>query len=132
MHSTTSRALDTEINVTPMIDVLLVLLIIYMTSIGFRKAIPATLPEPGAAPATDASQLVLELRADGSYALNEQPVPNDALERTLRGVYANRPAKLLFVRASSERTYQEVIDAMDVARGAGVQLIGILRAPRSP
>lgn len=130
MHSTTSNTLDAEMNVTPMIDVLLVLLIIYMTSMGVRKAIPASLPEPASAPINDATQIVLELRGDGSYAINEQPIPTDALEATIRGIYADRPAKLLFIRGSSERTYQEVIDAMDVARGAGVQLIGILPAPQ--
>jgi biopolymer transport protein ExbD len=99
-----------------------------MTSIGVRKAIPATLPQPAAAVPGEATQIVLELRADGSFALNEQPVPGDTLEATIREIYADRPAKLLFIRSSSERTYQEVIDAMDAARGAGVQLIGILQA----
>ncbi len=126
MHITTVKAVDAEMNVTPMIDILLVLLIIYMTSIGVRKAIPATLPQPAAAVPGEATQIVLELRADGSFALNEQPVPGDALEATIREIYADRSAKLLFIRSSSERTYQEVIDAMDAARGAGVQLIGIL------
>ena len=130
MHSTTVRALDAEMNVTPMIDVLLVLLIIYMTSVGVRKAIPATLPEPAASAISEGTQIVLELRADGSYALNGQPVPGNALEATIRGIYVDRPAKLLFIRSSSERTYQEVIDAMDTARGAGVQLIGILPTPQ--
>src|SRR5688500_14350490 len=107
MHTITSSTLDAEMNVTPTIDVLLVLLIIYMTSIGIRKAIPATLPEPAPAPATDATQIVLELRADGSYALNGQPIPTDALESTIRGIYGDRPAKLLFIRGSAERAYQE-------------------------
>ncbi|MGE5926493.1 MAG: ExbD/TolR family protein [Gemmatimonadota bacterium] len=128
MDSTSPGRLDAEMNVTPMIDVLLVLLIIYMTSIGIRKAIPATLPEPAAAPTADATQIVLELDADGGLALNGQPVPADALEATLRAVYGDRPAKLLFIRSSGRRTYQEVIDAMNVAREAGVQLIGILPA----
>jgi biopolymer transport protein ExbD len=128
MHSTASRALDAEMNVTPMIDVLLVLLIIYMTSIGIRKAIPAALPEPAAPAFSAATQIVLELRGDGSLALNEQPVTAPALEATLRAIYGDRPAKLLFIRTSSERSYQDVIDVMDLARGAGVQLIGILPA----
>jgi biopolymer transport protein ExbD len=128
MQSTTSRALEAEMNVTPMIDVLLVLLIIYMTSLGIRKAIPAELAEPAAPAFSDATQIVLELRADGSVALNEQPVPRAALEATLRAAYGDRAAKVLFLRSSSECAYQEVIDAMDLARGAGVQLIGILPA----
>jgi biopolymer transport protein ExbD len=131
MHSTTSRALDAEMNVTPMIDVLLVLLIIYMTSVGIRQVIPATLPDPAPAAIENSTQIVLELRADGTYALNDQPIPDDELEATIRGIYDDRPAKLLFIQAASERTYQEVIDAMDVVRGAGVQLIGILPSPHS-
>ena len=121
--------LQAEPNVTPMIDVLLVMLIIYMLALVPRQAIRANLPEPvpetAGAPAAD-PQIVLDLLADGSYALNRQPVPAAMLAPTLQSVYANRPAKLLFIRASAERSYQDVISAMDEARGAGVQLLALM------
>jgi biopolymer transport protein ExbD len=67
---------------------------------------------------------VLELRDDGSYAINSQPVPKQQLDQQIHAVFDNRPAKLLFIKAGPNRIYQDVIEAMDVARGAGVQIIG--------
>ena len=121
--------LQAEPNVTPMIDLLLVMLIIYRLARVPRQAIMANLTEPApetaGAPAAD-PQIVLDLLADGSYALNRQPVPAAMLATTLQSVYAKRPAKLLFIRASAERSYQDVISAMDEARGAGVQLLALM------
>jgi biopolymer transport protein ExbD len=118
-----------------MIDVLLVMLIIYMLALVPRQAIKATLPEP--APETPGMpsahpQIVLDLLADGSYTLNRQPVPAAMLATTLQSVYANRPARLLFIRASAERSYQDVISAMDEARGAGVQLLALMPRDEGP
>ena len=129
-HPPAARPLDAEMNVTPMIDVLLVLLIIYMILAQERMAMPATLPPLGAPnESADAPQLVLSLSADGGFALNGQPVPANALAATLAEVYARRPAKLLFIQASPERDYQDVVTAMDVARGAGVQILALMPGP---
>jgi biopolymer transport protein ExbD len=70
------------------------------------------------------SQIVLELTQDGGYAINSQPVPKDQLDTQIHAIYDNRPAKLMFIKSAPDRLYQEVIEAMDVARGAGVQVIG--------
>jgi biopolymer transport protein ExbD len=70
------------------------------------------------------NQIVLEMPDDGSYSINSQPVPKDQLDTQLHAVFDNRPAKLLFIKPGLNRKYQEVIAAMDVARGAGVQIIG--------
>lgn len=126
MQVRSAGSVDAEMNVTPMIDVLLVLLIIYMTSIAIRHVIPATLPEPVPPSTVSTPQLVLELLADGGFALNGQPVSAAALDANLRAAFSGREVKLLFVRSAPERPYQGVIDAMDVARGAGAQLLGIL------
>ncbi len=121
--------LQAEPNVTPMIDVLLVMLIIYMLALVPRQAIKANLPEPvpetSGAPTPD-TQIVLDLLADGTFELNRQPVPAAMLATTLQSVYANRPARLLFIRASAERSSQEVVSTMDEARGAGVQLLALM------
>ncbi|MDX2192325.1 MAG: biopolymer transporter ExbD [Gemmatimonadales bacterium] len=121
---------SSEPNVVPMIDILLVLLIIFMiTQPLSRMAIDVQVPPPDPPTATKASksdQIVLELTADGGFAINSQPVPKDQLDVQIHQIYDQRPAKLLFMKAAPDRKYQEVIEAMDVARGAGVQIIGFV------
>ena len=130
-------ALAAEPNVVPMIDILLVLLIIFMiTQPLSRMALDVQVP-PQDTPVTNRtppSQIVLELGDDGGYAINGQPVPRDQLDTQIHAIYDARPAKLLFIKAGPNRIYQDVIEAMDVARGAGVQIIGFTprEAERKP
>jgi biopolymer transport protein ExbD len=122
-----SGGVQSDINVTPMIDVLLVLLIIFMiTQPLSRMALDVQVPPPDETTATKVppSQIVLELGDDGGYAINGQPVPKDQLDTQIHAIYDQRPAKLLFIKAGGNRLYQDVVEAMDVARGAGVQIIG--------
>jgi len=119
--------LSNEPNVVPMIDILLVLLIIFMiTQPLSRMALDVQVPPPDEATTTKVppSQIVLELGDDGGYAINGQPVPKDQLDTQIHAIYDQRPAKLLFIKAGANRLYQDVVEAMDVARGAGVQIIG--------
>ena len=124
-HST----LNNEPNVVPMIDIMLVLLIIFMIMQPLmRKAVDLQLPDPEPAvstanPSTD--QIVLEVLADGSFAVNKEPLTKERLLARMTEIYENRPDKILFVKADPTVIYQEVIYAMDVARGAGVKVIGI-------
>ena len=122
------EGLTNEINVTPMIDVLLVLLIIFMVIVPMSlKAIDLQLPDPNppqsaATPPSD--QIVLEVCTD-SYAVNKQPIAKDALVNRLKEIYEPRPDKIIFVKGCDTVKYQEVIFAMDAARGAGVKVIGV-------
>ena len=128
MSAGNSGGVQSDINVTPMIDVLLVLLIIFMiTQPLSRKALDIQVPPPNSTTQSTAAsnQIVLELTDNGGYAINSQPVPKDQLDTQIHAVFDNRPAKLLFIKAAPSRIYQDVIDAMDVARGAGVQIIGL-------
>ncbi len=117
-----------EPNVIPMIDVMLVLLIIFMMQVPLqRKAMDVQVPpeqQQSAADAGPSNQIVLVLGDDGSYSVNNDTMPKSQLDAHLHGIYDNRPAKLIFVKAGRQRKYQEVIEAMDIARGAGVQVVG--------
>ena len=119
-----------DINVTPMIDVLLVLFVIFLLLQQTRMVMPVQLPPPAerAGSATPSRPIVLQLRDDGSYAINDRPVPFALLGRRLGELYLGRPVKLLFVQAAPRRRYGEVMDAVDVALGAGVQVIGFTPA----
>ena len=72
---------------------------------------------------------MLQLRDDGSLAINGQPVPAEQLETQLHAIYDHRPVRLLFVQGAERRPYQEVTTLMDRARGAGVEILGWM--PRS-
>jgi len=127
MSSGGRGTVSSEPNVVPMIDILLVLLIIFMiTQPLSRMAMDVQVPppEPPTVSKTPPSQIVLELTDDGGYAINGQPVPKDQLDTQIHAIYDQRPAKLQFIKAGPNRIYQDVINAMDVARGAGVQIIG--------
>ncbi len=122
-------SLNNEINVTPMIDVLLVLLIIFMMIIPMsRKAIDTQLPDPNPQPAQPnvaPDQIVLEILPGEKFAINKEDVPKDQLLTRLKAVYDPRPEKIIFVKGDTMVKYSDVIWAMDQARGAGVKVIGV-------
>jgi len=121
-------ALNNEINVTPMIDVLLVLLIIFMAAIpSMRKSIDVQLPDPRALPGEGGASIVLEIAANGTYAINQSPVAHDALAARIHAIYDGRPEKVLFVKGDGHVRYGDVVQAMDVAKGAGVKVLGLPR-----
>jgi len=128
MAAPSGSGVTSDINVTPMIDVLLVLLIIFMiTQPLSRMALDVQVPpiETATKSTAASNQIVLELGDDGGYSINAQPVPKDQLDTQFHSIYDNRPAKLLFIKPGTSRIYQDVIEAMDIARGAGVQVIGL-------
>jgi biopolymer transport protein ExbD len=121
--------LTNEPNVVPMIDILLVLLIIFMIMQPMlRRAIDLQLPDPQPSTATAnavSQQIVLEVLPGGQFSVNKESVSRDRLGARLKEIYDPRPEKIMFVKGAPDVKYQDVIWAMDVARGSGVKVIGI-------
>jgi biopolymer transport protein ExbD len=123
-----AKGLTNEINVTPMIDVLLVLLIIFMLVVPMsRKAIDLQLPDPSEQQQSSnpPPQIVLEVLPNNSFAVNKEPLTRANLAARLKEIYDGRPEKIIFVKGDPKVKYADVIFAMDVARGAGVKVIGL-------
>ena len=124
--------LTNDINVTPMIDVLLVLLIIFMVIVPMaRKTIDVQLPDPTPQPVPPGpppQNIVLQVMQGGKFKINSEEQARENLAKRLKEIYDPRPDKLIFVKGDSLATYQDVIFAMDVARGAGVKVIGHMPA----
>lgn len=129
VKSGSGGGLENEPNVVPMIDILLVLLIIFMAALpSMRRAIDIQLPDPtpSTVPANQQSnQIVLEVLPGGQYSINTEKVDKGNLGPRLKEIYDPRPEKIIFVKGHPDVTYQDVIDAMDIARGSGVKVIGV-------
>jgi len=121
-------ALNSDINVTPMIDVLLVLLVVFMISVQFRSLLPVNVPPPAdqSKPGPRTPQVVLELKEDGSYAINGTITADETLPMRLRELVAGGKRNLIFVRAAPRRPYRDVIHAVDLAKGAGFEIVGYM------
>ena len=124
------KPMHAEPNVTPMIDVLMVLLIIFMVIVpSSRKAIDVQLPDPNPAPspATDSSQIVLSVHSGGQYEINKEPATAATLASRLKQIYdARETDKILYIRADRQLEYSKVLDASDIASKNGVRVVGYI------
>jgi biopolymer transport protein TolR len=134
MHMGSSKT-AAVINMTPMIDILLVLLITFLLLPTRTKGLPAEAPDPApedAPSAADRLDIVLRIHKDHSIDINSQPVLLVELEGRLKTLFVTRPGGVLFIDGAPELEYAEVASVIDMARGAGWNRVGLMTEKAGP
>jgi biopolymer transport protein TolR len=119
-----------EINVIPLVDVVLVLLLIFMlTAPMMYRGIDVNLPKTSGKPTAIEERLVLTLTKDRHLFLNDRVLPLTVLEPRLRELLKGRTDKTIFIKADKELAYGYVVETMDRVRRAGVERVGMVTEP---
>ena len=119
-----------EINIIPLVDVVLVLLLIFMlTAPMMYRGIDVNLPRAAAKPTAVEERMVLTVTKDRALYLNDKRVPPGGLEGMLRGAFRNRNDKTLYLKADEALQYGNVVKAMDSVRRAGIEKLGMVTVP---
>jgi biopolymer transport protein TolR len=119
-----------EINIVPLVDVVLVLLLIFMlTAPMMYRGIDVNLPRASAKPTAVEERLVLTVTKDRTLFLNDKRVAPGGLEGTLRDAFRNRTDKTLYLKADAGLSYGAVVETMDMVRRAGIERLGMVTEP---
>jgi len=122
-----------DINMTPMIDVLLVLIIIFMVITPLSpKGLEAIIPQP-APPnvkqtAADTRTVVIVVNKDKSLMINQEPTDKANLGPRLEEIFKTRAERVVFVKGDPDLEFRDVADAIDIAHGAGIDKVGLMTA----
>ena len=126
-------SIKSDINVTPLVDVMLVLLIIMMIVAPLlQQGAPVTLPKAdNTTPKPDTQgQTVVAITADKRYFLNSVQVPKDTLRQRVEDILEQKKEKLVIIKADQDTPYSAVMDAMDELRASGIEDMGLATDPR--
>ena len=133
MSSGGQGGMMSEINVTPFVDVMLVLLIIFMVTTPLMVAgMEVELPRADASSLeVDEEQLVLSITSDGNYYIGEAPIPEEEMSERLSALAAQNPSRNVFLKADGQVPHERVAQLMSLAKLAGIQKVGLVTRPGS-